>query len=73
MRVHSPLGNKPIGRPILRGLLRGLGIDLALFVHRVEGYAPGLYYLARDPERVPAARAALSSHGATVAATRSGV
>lgn len=26
-------------------------VDLALFVHRVEGYRPGLYWLQRDAER----------------------
>jgi SagB-type dehydrogenase family enzyme len=34
-------------------------IDLALFVHRVEGLAPGLYWLARAPARVAALQAAM--------------
>ena len=34
-------------------------IDLALFVHRVDGYAPGLYWLSRDPDRLALARASL--------------
>ncbi|MCZ6598569.1 MAG: SagB/ThcOx family dehydrogenase [Planctomycetota bacterium] len=33
-------------------------VHLALFVHRVEGLEPGLYWLARDPDRLDAARAA---------------
>jgi SagB-type dehydrogenase family enzyme len=33
-------------------------IDLALFVHRVDGLAPGLYLLARDPARVASLRRA---------------
>jgi SagB-type dehydrogenase family enzyme len=36
-------------------------IHLALFVHRVEGLAPGLYLLPRSPAALPALRAALSS------------
>jgi SagB-type dehydrogenase family enzyme len=28
-------------------------VHLALFVHRVDGFAPGLYLLARDPAAVP--------------------
>ncbi len=34
------------------------GVALALFVHRVDGLAPGLYVLARNPDRLPALRAA---------------
>ena len=34
-------------------------IHLALFVHRVEGLASGLYWLQRDPERLAPLRAAL--------------
>jgi SagB-type dehydrogenase family enzyme len=37
-------------------------IDLALFVHRVDGLAPGLYLLARDPGRTGALRAATHPH-----------
>lgn len=36
----------------------GVGINLLLFVHRVSGFVPGLYYLERVPE--PALRAPLS-------------
>ena len=34
-------------------------IHLALFVHRVDGLAPGLYMLARDPEKVGSLRRAM--------------
>ncbi len=34
-------------------------IHLALFVHRVNGLAPGLYALARDPEKMDLLRAAM--------------
>jgi hypothetical protein len=34
-------------------------IHLALFVHRVEGLAPGLYWLQRDEDRLEAVKAAL--------------
>jgi len=34
-------------------------VHLALFVHRVDGLAPGLYMLARDPARVSSLRAAM--------------
>jgi hypothetical protein len=34
-------------------------VDLALFVHRVEDFEPGLYWLQRDPQRREAVRAAL--------------
>jgi SagB-type dehydrogenase family enzyme len=33
-------------------------VDLLLFVHRVDGLAPGLYFLARDAARLPRLRAA---------------
>ena len=33
-------------------------LALVLFVHRVEGLAPGLYLLARDPDALPRLRAA---------------
>ena len=34
-------------------------VDLAIFVHRVTGIQPGLYFLARNPARVAALRAAM--------------
>ena len=40
-------------------------IDLALFVHRIDGLAPGLYFLVRQPDRMErcAALSARSSIG----------
>ena len=35
-------------------------VGLAIFVHRVDGLAPGLYFLARDPARVDALRTAMN-------------
>ncbi len=35
-------------------------VGLAIFVHRVDGLTPGLYFLARDPGRVDALRAAMN-------------
>jgi hypothetical protein len=37
----------------------GVGIHLAVFVHRVKGLAPGLYLLVRNEKDLPALRAAL--------------
>lgn len=34
-------------------------VHLALFVHRVDGLAPGIYLLARDPAKLPVLRAAM--------------
>ena len=34
-------------------------IHLALFIHRVDGLAPGLYMLARDPEKLGSLRRAM--------------
>src|SRR5207249_3504931 len=34
-------------------------VHLALFVHRVDGLARGIYLLARDPAKVPVLRAAM--------------
>jgi SagB-type dehydrogenase family enzyme len=34
-------------------------IHLGLFVHRVEGIPPGLYALARDPDKLPALKAVM--------------
>ena len=36
-------------------------IHLGLFVHRVDGLAPGLYALARDPEKVETLKAVMGS------------
>ncbi len=35
-------------------------VHLALFVHRVDGLAPGLYVLARDQEKVPVLQRAMN-------------
>lgn len=40
-------------------------VHLALFVHRVEGLAPGLYLLVRDAAHEPALRAALRASSRT--------
>lgn len=37
-------------------------IHLGLFVHRVDGVAPGLYALARDPAKVETLKAAMHAH-----------
>ena len=37
-------------------------IQLALFVHRIDGLSPGLYVLMRDPARLEAFRAACDDH-----------
>jgi SagB-type dehydrogenase family enzyme len=37
-------------------------IDLALFVHRVNGLAPGLYFLVRNPGHMVSLRAAMPMH-----------
>jgi SagB-type dehydrogenase family enzyme len=34
-------------------------VHLALFVHRIDGLAPGIYLLVRDPAKVPVLRAAI--------------
>ena len=39
-------------------------VSLALFVHRVEGLAPGLYLLQRDPAHGPSLRACLRAESA---------
>ncbi|OGA56336.1 MAG: hypothetical protein A3G81_34210 [Betaproteobacteria bacterium RIFCSPLOWO2_12_FULL_65_14] len=56
-----------LGRVMPRGmpfdvLAWAPAIDLALFVHRVDGLAPGLYVLARDPASTGALRAATHPH-----------
>lgn len=37
-------------------------VHLALFVHRVDGLAPGLYFLLREPDAYERVRAALGAH-----------
>jgi hypothetical protein len=48
-RVERDLGHRPVPWDALPWAPT---IDLALFVHRVDGLAPGLYMLARDPAGV---------------------
>jgi len=47
------------GVPPLDAWSGPIRVHLALFVHRVEGIAPGLYCLARDPAAIPALRTGL--------------
>lgn len=46
------------GGPALAALAGPARVDLALFVHRVDGVEPGLYLLLRDPARAELWRAA---------------
>lgn len=45
-----------LDRPPWNSLGPPVCIDLALFVHRVHGLSPGLYYLVRDPARLETLR-----------------
>lgn len=54
-QVGHGLGRRPVPWDVLPWAPT---IDLALFVHRVDGLAPGLYMLARDPGRVTSLRRA---------------
>ena len=54
-RVEHDLGHRPVPWDALPWAPT---IDLALFVHRVDGLAPGLYMLARDPAGVEPLRRA---------------
>ncbi len=54
-RVERRLGRRPVPWDVAPW---APAIDLALFVHRVEDLAPGLYLLARDPTRVASLRRA---------------
>lgn len=54
-RVERSLGLRPMPWDVVPW---APAIDLALFVHRVENLAPGLYLLARDPTRVASLRRA---------------
>jgi SagB-type dehydrogenase family enzyme len=55
-RVERELCERPIPWNVLPWVP---AVHLALFVHRVDGLAPGIYLLARDPAKVPALRAAM--------------
>jgi SagB-type dehydrogenase family enzyme len=46
-------------RAVFGGLTWTPSVHLCLFVHRVDGLAPGLYCQVRDPEALPALRAAM--------------
>ncbi len=69
MDGRTPLGRHAFLRTLSR-LLPGAppfdplpwapAIHLALYVHRVEGLAPGLYALVRDPAALPSLRASLA-------------
>ena len=48
-RVERDLCNRPMPWDVLP---RGPSIHLALFIHRVDGFVPGLYTLVRDPMKV---------------------
>lgn len=54
-RVERTLCQRPMPWDVLPW---APAIHLALFVHRVDGLAPGLYLLARDPAKVEALRRA---------------
>lgn len=56
-----PLADRPVlNRPVPWDAVPwDPAIHLALFVHRVEGLTAGLYFLPRDPARLPALRAAM--------------
>ena len=55
-RVERDLCERPMPWDVLPW---GPAIHLALFVHRVDGLAPGLYMLARDPAQVGSLRGAM--------------
>jgi SagB-type dehydrogenase family enzyme len=58
-RVDRELCKRPMPWDVLPW---GPAIHLALFVHRVDGLAPGLYMLARDPAKVGSLRLAMHQH-----------
>ena len=55
-RVDRDLCRRPMPWDVLPW---GPAIHLALFVHRVDGLAPGLYMLVRDPAKVGSLRRAM--------------
>ena len=55
-RVDRDLCQRPMPWDVLPW---GPAIHLALFVHRVDGLAPGLYMLAREPAKVGSLRGAM--------------
>jgi SagB-type dehydrogenase family enzyme len=59
-RVMPRVDRDPCKHPMPWDVLPwGPSIHLALFVHRVDGLAPGVYMLARDPEKVDSLRRAM--------------
>ena len=59
-RVMPRVDRDPCQRPMPWDVLPWEpAIHLALFVHRVDGLAPGLYMLARDPAKVDSLRRAM--------------
>ena len=58
-RVDRELCKRPMPWDVLPW---GPAIHLALFVHRVDGLARGLYMLARDPAKVSSLRRAMHQH-----------
>jgi hypothetical protein len=57
-RVERDLCKRPLPWDALPW---GPVIHLALFIHRVDGLAPGLYMLARDPEKLDSLKRAMHS------------
>ena len=55
-RVGRDLSKRPLPWDVLPW---GPFIHLALFIHRVDGLAPGLYVLARDPAKLDSLRRAM--------------
>ena len=55
-RVERDLCKRPMPWDVLPW---GPSIHLALFIHRVDGLAPGLYMLTRDPEKLGSLRRAM--------------
>jgi SagB-type dehydrogenase family enzyme len=58
-RADLPPGQRP---PPWDAIAWGPTIHLGLFVHRVDGIAPGLYALARDPAALAALQSAMHPH-----------
>ena len=59
-RVMPRVDRELCGRPMPWDVLPwGPAIHLALFVHRVDGLAPGLYMLVREPAKVGSLRGAM--------------
>jgi SagB-type dehydrogenase family enzyme len=62
-RIELPSGQRPVPWDAIPW---EPAIHLGLFVHRVEGLAPGLYALARDPSRLDKLKAAMHAQFAWV-------